>query len=249
VLTTEAKEASYYIQWQAIYAQPDGRRQTTGNYHASSGYGDPAVPGNDAPTEPAIVALFDIDGDGTEELFAATSQASDAAGNWFTQVHVFSPTRKGIFERFNMQQLKVIAIDDVNADGRPELVIDPYQSGAIGNGMVGLQRSKLLWSLLVEFDAQGKLVRSGAVSQHYARELCPAPSALLEELPNAPAQCVTAYVHCARLWGATTPAIEEAVRAFCARENKEMPEGTGYCSSSALWPEIAKSEPPFVLHE
>lgn len=245
VATFDRRASSDYLHWQLIYT--DGKGKTVKGERFIAGNGDdPAIEANDAPTLPSVLSVVDLDGDGVQELMTGVSKWMDAGNHLANAVDIWA-VKDGHIVRFAATAaLWIIFARDVNDDGRPELMVDPYRV-LIGSGYSGWDTGSALWSTLVEIDPQGRVVDSASMSRAYAREMCPSPDGLLEGLKGLDDEaCVGGYVHCANWWGLPDDQIVAALEAFCQRAS--LPGYLGLCTDSlASWVQMTSTALPFQL--
>jgi hypothetical protein len=220
-------EPGEYARWTVVYVGKSGKR-VEGTWHtASLEGGDPAVPGNDAPSGPSEQTIFDFDGDGHSEFVTAISRATDVSGNSYSSLTVWTTdgAKLTTFPATTGRQL--IGITDQNHDGRPDFVEDPYQGATVGSSW-GWFRSRAPWSSLLEVTPQGVVLDDGEASYDYARSLCPRGDGLVSSLSFQEPECVAALAHCASLWRVPTSEFAAALKQYCSNEDPIA----GWCSSS-----------------
>jgi len=171
------------------------------------------------------------------------STATDVSGHLQNQIEIWTTNRRRIVPFASVQGNRLIDITDLDGDGHPELIEDPY--GATFGSSFGWVSAQRGWSMLVELDARGNPNDKGPLSQRWARTLCPTADDLLEWMPKQDPSCLAQYAHCARLWGVSPEAVDRAIDEYCKQEGNGP---AGWCSgSSAAWRAIAHAPPPFVL--
>lgn len=175
-------------------------------------------------------ATFDWDGDGSEELFLRVEtwrmRRTSSAGRIWT-------FRGGVLRLYGPTRLtNVSAVDDVDHDGRPDLVltygsetyISPRVMGSVTRGAVqGLSHSL----------PDGTFSRNDEVAQAFVRRSCPAPSANISTQMD---------VGCARIHGLSADAVVKRLERTCAKDME-----AGECDALEELRDYAREEPPLVL--
>ena len=232
-----------YSSWRLAYTQGTGRVLQGVGCSASADGGDPAVAGNDAPSVATVLAVLDLDGDGRSELITNVTRNSDVSGHTYNNLEIWTPGKDNPVPFPATAKYHLINVVDSNADGRPELIEDPYD--LTFGGSLGWVRSKSAWSLLLELDEHGNPTNDGALSRAYALALCPSELGLLEWIPKLPPDALAQAAHCASLWGLPAKDSQAAIEQYCANEPADA---ANWCdASSGSWEAIAAAKPPFVL--
>jgi hypothetical protein len=136
-------------------------------------------------------------------------------------------------------------VDDVDGDGRPDLVTRGAYGAVTMDDAFGNSWPAGPVLFLAHAQPDGTFVVGDPVSLAYTRGKCPARPALSfkeEELQFATGAERT--VVCARLWGAAEAEVRRAWTAACARPADADPGGMP-CGTWAM--ELAAIAPPFAL--
>jgi len=213
------------LDWRMVYVSPAGRVIAT-----------PKQQGD----EPSIDAITDFDRDGSPEVVLGEMFSTDSAGGSRNSFSIWT-LKGGKLQRYGPAKgLAITWLVDQDADGVPEIMLDPYQVsvGSSSGWSAGLED----WSIIARADEKGRFVKTGPVPESYASALCPKPpdrGRLLDDNPR----CHALDVHCARLWGVGTEQIKRALEQSCkGRSPDPMCDG-----SLDAWKKMAETEPPFVL--
>jgi hypothetical protein len=196
---------------------------------------------------PRCLWLFDYDGDHAAE--AITLSPESINNSWHERrIVVWKWDHKGGLVVYPRTPRGVVFnVVDVDADGRPDLLVNSYARQSETPFFVESWypvHSSVEWGLLAHSQPDGSFSFDSPVARRYARELCPAPPA--SELPASPSEWA-GHVHCARLWGQPGPEILARIRTACAAPAPDS-EAESVCRHSMPFFEaLTRSPLPFSL--
>jgi hypothetical protein len=189
------------------------------------------------PSAAMPVAVFDLDADGRSEAVTLVRAFTDAAASPFNTVEVWSAGRKAIEPFPAVVGHRLIDVRDVDGDGRPEFVEDPYDV-QLGTSLSGKREAQVEWSSLLEITGRTTSKNDGDLARNFAREICPSGENLLGFLAEVPEHCVAHVAHCAAVWGIPAADTHAALERYCTGD-RAHPDG--WCAESlALWKLIAQ---------
>jgi hypothetical protein len=152
-------------------------------------------------------------------------------------VEIWSATKKLIGPFPQVAGHHLIDVRDVNEDGRPEFLEDPYRV-QVGTRISAMQEAQIEWSSLLELAADGTIASEGEPARAFAREICPSGENLLSFLEGVPEHCVAHVAHCAAVWGVPTADTQAALQRYCVGD-RALPGG--WCAESLqAWMTIAQ---------
>jgi hypothetical protein len=147
-------------------------------------------------------SLFDYDQDGSPEYFVSSQFSHEGAHFEWSALYTF---RDGRIRRYPTPAgFSIIRLEDVNADGRPDLI----DSRVIDVGMncgSGFSRLESTPEFAAISRPDGTFDTQGVEAQAFARRSCSEPVASPEQVDSFQS------VLCARLWGVSVPALQAAI--------------------------------------
>ena len=163
--------------------------------------------------------FFDFDGNGEDEVFVSTeTQGTKTEG----VILAYKGGKIALYEP--AASFKIHALEDLDGDGRPDLVLDTFRTRHDDEN--GLTSAATTLRALAHSLPDGTFSTKDAVAAGYAQKQCPAP-------PKFEAGGVVTdgdTIACALFWGATAKDLESLL------------------AKSPPWTrELAKEKPPVVL--
>jgi hypothetical protein len=163
--------------------------------------------------EPLTVLTFDFDSDGERELFLRSGYGNEGGTFLWTELYRFA---RGVIEPYPRPEgFAITSIEDVNDDGRPDLLSAPTLDAGSACGS-GFERHIDAHPLVAISLADGTFDPTAPAAKTYARRWCPS---LPTDLRTVEA------IQCARLWGRTAASLHSEIarryyRAQCEDERR-----------------------------
>jgi len=157
---------------------------------------------------------FDYDADGVAEVLVRC-HASEPRDGRLEAVTSSLWTRRGSIVRFDAtKDLRILRLDDVDADGRPDAVYRYFETIAYvcnDNHAWGLYSPELLAHSLRD----GSFARTDEVALAFARRLCPAPLPGVLFPPGETEEAPADRIACALLWGRSVADVTRQLARDC----------------------------------
>lgn len=183
------------------------------------------------------VAVFDLDADGRSEVVTVVRAFADAGASAYYTVEVWSAGKKAVEPLPAVAGHQLIDVRDVNEDGRPEFLEDPYRV-QVGSRLSAMQEAQIEWSSLLEITGRTTTKSDGEMARTFAREICPSGEGILSFLADVPESCVAHVVHCAAVWGVPAAETQAALERYCTGERAQASD---WCEESLnSWKHIAQ---------
>jgi hypothetical protein len=166
---------------------------------------------------PASFWFYDLDHRPPHEAFAVSYEEPNTSGVSERSALLFSAVGPKPLALIPDAPSAIVGMRDCNADGRLEVVVNPYRTA--GDDFVlnfgGKNRASASpWTLLLEHRPDGGFSADSELSRAYARRACPArPSRVFSERGDE----WPARLHCAKLWGATPVELGAELSRACER--------------------------------
>ena len=221
--TFEAVLYAIEARFRIVHVDSEGHRATHVMKETLSDYG-----ARDEPREPVV---FDWDGDGEPEIYVELHEQGDE-GHRASQIEVLTFRSGAVAPYAQAQSLDVAGLEDVDHDGRPDLLVYAGYDDALSSCGAGFPYGWPPARFVAHATASGDFSRDDAAAKAHARTWCPAPPATIGN---------SAAAICARLW-ARTPSDVARERARVARCTVKACEDD--CSRGQTW--FAKT-PPLTL--
>lgn len=199
------------------------------------------------PGEPRLHhAVYDFDGDGARELLYVAQ--CDPGG--FTS-GLLTPSRGQLLPYPPAAGLPIIALEDFDTDGRPDLRlaymigVEPVVKRCSVNYDTVLRNEHLAHTL-----SDGSFSVTDEVAVAFARAQCPTrPSRPFGDTHTTPSPLIE-EARCARLWGGDSDALWAAFVNACARQSGAAARCRGVCGSlQDLVRAQIRFQPPLFLAE
>ncbi len=194
--------------------------------------------------EVSLAGVFDFDADGDSEVVAIRTEALDAsAGSYANEVVIFTSKGGRVNEYAPARQVRVVDLLDVDDDGRPDLLIDPYRITVETSD--GPQRGHRTWTHAGHLTRTGSIAFGDQGAREWARRLCPARPRL-DDVLSAGATAAVEQIHCALVWGLGATAIDSALASACGPAADDSRRKT--CADVRLaWAEMRRLRQPITL--
>lgn len=190
----------YTIDWRVVHVASDGLQ--------ASRVEKPFVAGVDRSLDVADLAAFDFDGDGEPELVLhGTSWARDGAATPFARVYTF---KKGVVAPYPGAPDAFVAVEDVDGDGRPDLVGNGPYAAVIASACSGASRRVIGPALAAHSVSDGGFSSGDEAAAAFAKRGCPAPPETI-----LASGATATNLACARLWGKSEAEVAAAVAREC----------------------------------
>jgi hypothetical protein len=171
-------------------------------------------------SEASIVAVFDYDGDGIVE--AISNQESHGEDDGPPDHYNVHAIRNGsVVEYPPAHGLSVASVDDVDKDGRPDLLVVSHAANTSNGGHAGTEAHFI--GLAHSLPA-GIFSLSDAAVQAFYRARCRAvPSSIVSRKGNHRDDVATGTnIVCARAWGMSEAAVGTALQSSCSGWSREL---------------------------
>jgi|GEM_PF-1682599 len=175
-----------------------------------------------AGVEIALDASLDVDGDGAREAVLTLTRRTAGAALSSASVWTF---HRGAIEPYGERRLPaIVAFDDVDVDGRPDIVTRTPYDAPLGAWLAkelsadgALAGAALAPPLFVAHALDdGGFTDHDAIARSYVKRACRARPRPLARDAGAPStDAVARHVICARVWGATEVEAVAIAKAAC----------------------------------
>lgn len=185
----------------------------------------------------AVRALADYDGDGEVEVLRERA-GKEHEGGPIEERTILTLARGKIAPYAPARGFSIVAVEDADGDGRPDLVTRGPYEGIVDPDAFGNAWPAGPAIFLAHAQPDGTFAFGDAASVTFTRGKCPArPALAFEPLDLQAAEGAETKVVCARLWGASEEDVVRAWNAACAAKDA--------CEPWAK--ELAAVRPPFTL--
>lgn len=243
-------EQTFALDWELVHVSSDGKPTRTGKVGLVQKSGS-------VLDEVKMTKLFDLDGDGVDEVLLDETRHDTDESNDDRRSIV--RLRAGKVEPYpGTEKLEVTDVLDVDGDGRMDLVLESPFVAVSPCGLDGIEYKGP--KVLAHTQADGSLAMSDAWARSFARAQCgrsphealldPGDPTYPNEQPSGEGS--TMRIGCALLWGLGPDEVVARIRReyphpVDAEGASTVADGAGSCVPRVMLERLTEVKPPFVL--